>query len=239
MNEIWKDVVGYEGLYQVSNLGNVKSLERIILCGNNNYKRKRLCKERVLKPSISSGYLYVILSNKKRNGYHIHKLVAIAFLNHIPCGHNLVVNHIDFNKLNNNLSNLEIITNRQNSRLENIKGTSNEVGVHWDKHTNKWRSCIIVNSKSIHLGLFNDEKEASLYYKNALESINNNTVINIKKAKYSSKFKGVSWSKPAKKWYSRIQIDKKIIYLGLFDDEELAHEAYQSKLNEINHGNHN
>ena len=96
MDEIWKDIEGYEGLYQVSNLGRVKSL---------NYKRSG--REKILKPDKSkTGYLYLCLyKNNKRNHCRIHRLVANAFIenpNNYP-----YINHIDECKSNNNISNLE------------------------------------------------------------------------------------------------------------------------------------
>ena len=102
--EIWKDIKGYEGWYKVSNLGNVRSLDRAITYSNG---RKHFEKGKMLKPTLkSNGYYYVSLSrNCKTPKYDIHKLVAIAFLenpNNYKC-----VNHIDGNKLNNNINNLE------------------------------------------------------------------------------------------------------------------------------------
>ena len=97
MEEIWKDVCGYEGKYQVSNLGNVKSL---------NYRHTS--KERILKPCKDRwGYLFVYLCrNGERKMYLVHRLVLMTFS---PCenSHELQVNHIDENKLNNRLENLE------------------------------------------------------------------------------------------------------------------------------------
>ena len=92
-NEIWKDVIGYEGLYQVSNLGNVKSL--------------RFNKEKILKQRIGTkGYFAVCLRKDKIvKTKEVHQLIAIAFLNHKPCGYKLVINHIDFNQKNNNILN--------------------------------------------------------------------------------------------------------------------------------------
>lgn len=82
-NEIWKDVPGYAGTYQVSNFGRVKSLRK------------------VLKAGLRKGYLYISLRNKK---FNIHRLVAIAF---IPNPGNLPeIDHIDGNPLNNNANNL-------------------------------------------------------------------------------------------------------------------------------------
>ena len=91
MEEIWKDVEGYEGLYQVSNMGRVRSLRRNIIL------RQRITRK---------GYKMVKLStNNIRKGYYIHRLVATAF---IPNPDNLPqVNHKDENKLNNCVGNLE------------------------------------------------------------------------------------------------------------------------------------
>lgn len=103
MNEIWKDIIGYEGLYQVSNLGRVKSL---------NYKRTGL--EYVLKPGTNGiGYLQVhLFKNRKRSPLYVHRLVAEAF---VPNPKRLkTVNHKDENKLNNVCSNLEWMTSKDN-----------------------------------------------------------------------------------------------------------------------------
>ena len=111
--EIWKDIKGYEGLYQVSNMGRIKSL---------NYRRTG--EEGLLsgKPN-SGGYLIVNLSkNKKRKSFYIHKLVAENFL---PNPKNLPeVNHIDENKENNTVYNLEWCDRKYNnnygSRMERV-----------------------------------------------------------------------------------------------------------------------
>ena len=113
MKEEWKNVLGYEGLYQVSNLGRVKSLSRTVKYKNGNLNK---FKEKILKLGADSyGYLRVTLSkNGKRKIGHVHKLVAIAFLNHSPNKYAEVVDHIDNNKLNNKLQNIQLVTNRIN-----------------------------------------------------------------------------------------------------------------------------
>lgn len=97
MEEIWKDIEGYEGMYQVSNMGRVKSLRRNI----------------ILSQGIANGYEMVTLStNNISKGYYIHRLVANAF---IPNPDNLPqVNHKDENKLNNCVDNLEWCTQEYN-----------------------------------------------------------------------------------------------------------------------------
>ena len=103
-NELFKDVPGYEGFYQVSNLGNIKSLSRVVTT-KVGFKTN---KERILKPSkLPNGYLCVVLCKfGNRKQYYIHQLSAMAFLKHMPCKFTLVVDHKDNNKLNNYYKNL-------------------------------------------------------------------------------------------------------------------------------------
>jgi hypothetical protein len=98
--EIWKDIEGYNGVYKVSNYGNVKSLAGI--------------KERILKPYYDKdGYERVVFSYKtKRKNYSIHRLVASHFVSKNK--HKNIVNHIDGVKTNNHASNLEWCTNHEN-----------------------------------------------------------------------------------------------------------------------------
>ena len=107
-NEIWKDIPNYEGIYQASNLGRVKSLERIDALGH------RL-KERILKPQINHrGYYQVVLyKNSKIKTYRINRLVWIAFNGQIP--ENMQVNHINEIKSDNRLSNLNLMTPKENT----------------------------------------------------------------------------------------------------------------------------
>lgn len=104
MEEVYKDIEGYEGLYQVSNLGNVKSF-----VDNNGVAR-----EKVLKPRINGrGYLHVDLcKNKKKKIYLVHRLVAQAFIenpNNLP-----IINHKDECKTNNIVTNIEWCTQKYN-----------------------------------------------------------------------------------------------------------------------------
>ena len=93
--EEWRDIDGYEGKYQVSNLGRVRS------------------KYKILKPNNVKGYLYVYLrKNNKSKALKVHRLVAEAFL--VNEKNKPQVNHIDGNKENNNVNNLEWCTNKEN-----------------------------------------------------------------------------------------------------------------------------
>lgn len=107
--EIWKDISGYEEMYQVSNLGNVKSLTREIT----NRNAKQQIKERLLKQNDKGGYLFVVLSKGgKIKSFAVHRLVAEAF---IPNPENkLQVSHLDENPLNNNALNLAWATAKEN-----------------------------------------------------------------------------------------------------------------------------
>lgn len=108
-NEIWKPVVGYEGMYEVSNLGRVKTLPKIK--GSVNFKNCYLLAQKTTK----HGYLSVTLRHNKTAKYPpTHRLVAMAF---IPNPDNkMEVNHIDTNKQNNHVSNLEWVTSSENKR---------------------------------------------------------------------------------------------------------------------------
>lgn len=130
--EKWKDIVNYEGIYEVSNLGNIKSLSRTIL---RNGKYPYLSKERILNKAIdANGYNVVSLyKNGKQKTCKVHQLVAQSFLNHFSLGYEVVVNHINFIKTDNKVENLEIVTARENSNLKHIKSSSKYVGVSWDK----------------------------------------------------------------------------------------------------------
>ena len=126
MKESWKDIKGYEGLYQISNLGRVRSVDRL---DSANHRLKGRIKSTSIRPN---GYENVILcKNSKSKGYSVHRLVAQAF---IPNPENKPqINHIDENKANNKVSNLEWVT-----RKENIN------------HGNRTRTALIKMSKEVY-----------------------------------------------------------------------------------------
>lgn len=112
--ENWKDVAGYEGLYQVSNLGRVKSLERVVI--NNKYGGKRIVQESIVQ-ATDNGHGYKIVGlhrERKRKNFYVHRLVASAFA---PNPDRLTyINHIDYDRGNNNADNLEWCTQKQNTQ---------------------------------------------------------------------------------------------------------------------------
>lgn len=116
MTEIWKDISGYEWLYQISNMGRVKSLNKQIVApsGGIIFYPERIMAQR----KGSSGYFQVILrKDGTRKNVMIHRLVALAF---VPgANENLVVNHKDENKENNSADNLEWVTQQDNVRYLN------------------------------------------------------------------------------------------------------------------------
>lgn len=157
--ETWKDVPGYNGDYQVSTLGRVKSLKFGV--------------EHIIKP-ISDGRGYNSMRlylNGKAKTMKVHKIVAITFLDHVPDGHNLVVDHINDDKLDNRLENLQIVTARFNCRKTQGPYSSKYKGVYFKKDNKKWNARIYINGRYKHLGYFTNQHDAYLAYESELNSL--------------------------------------------------------------------
>ena len=115
--EVWKEIKGYEGFYEISNLGNVRSIDRIIK--DKNGVRERFYKGVQINPLVGYGGYYVVQlrKNVKKGIFYVHRLVAEHF-----CGgekEGLLVNHINENKLDNRAVNLEFVTKSQNTKHSN------------------------------------------------------------------------------------------------------------------------
>ncbi|QHB38726.1 endonuclease [Flavobacterium phage vB_FspS_tooticki9-1] len=155
--EIWLQVFGFDD-YQISNYGNVKSLKN--------------GKEKILKAVENGrGYLSVCL-RKDKIAYtkRVHVLVCESFLNHFGNGTTeKSIDHIDNNKLNNKLSNLQIISHRENI----VKSVKNKTGLTGaKKHGEKYCSYITINNKYKHLGVFKTALEAHNRYKQEVLILN-------------------------------------------------------------------
>jgi hypothetical protein len=159
MEEVFKDIPGYEGVYQVSNLGGIKSLDRKVTHKN---CVPRFKKGKIITPAINKyGYKQVVLSlNSKQKSICLHLLIARTFINNET---KLQVNHKDFNKLNNNISNLEFVTHLENliHKSENSKHSSKYIGISYYKRDNLWQAEVKRNKIKYYLGRFKTEEEAN------------------------------------------------------------------------------
>ena len=110
MKEIWKDIKGYENMYQISNMGRVRSLDRYIILSNN----KKIFKKGQIRKISNNGndYLFVQLGRGNSNRKYIHRLIGENFMSNPdnkPC-----INHLDSNKNNNKIENLEYVSHTEN-----------------------------------------------------------------------------------------------------------------------------
>ena len=154
--EIWRDIPQYEGHYQVSNLGKVRSLKfnrikDVTFLNNKNRFVASLC-----------------IDGVRVSGRFVSVISAITFLNHKPCGHKIIVDHIDNNPLNDRLYNLQLITQRENLTKDK-KNKSGYTGVYSIR--NRYYSSIKIGGEKKHLGYFSTKEEASEAYQNELKKI--------------------------------------------------------------------
>lgn len=146
-NELWVPILGYEKTHEVSNFGRVRNISKF--------------NKRILKPrKTNDGYLYLELCvNYFRTAKKIHKIVVESF-----CGEHkgMSVNHIDGNKLNNFIGNLEIVSVRENCihRSRMFKKSSKYANITWDKQHQKWRAQVYINGKQNYIGIFECEEKA-------------------------------------------------------------------------------
>jgi len=146
-NEQWRQIAGHANYY-ISNFGRVKNIQT----------------ERILRQRTEpNGYKRIQLQGRN---YYVHRLVALNFLENPD--EKLLVDHIDNNKINNNVSNLRFATHSQNN-MNSVKkeGTSSHYkGVGFHTKSNKWQAQIQINGQKIHIGYYYDEDLAALAYNN-------------------------------------------------------------------------
>lgn len=156
MEEIWKDLKNYEGLYKVSSCGRIISTKR--------YK-----KEAKYGHNTPKGYKFFIISkNKKTKSVLMHRIIAETF---IPNPENKpYINHINGDRSDNRVENLEWCTERENVSHQNVRRrkTSKYVGVSWNKLNCKWAATININKTNYWLGLHNTEESARQAYETKL-----------------------------------------------------------------------
>jgi hypothetical protein len=171
--EVWKDIPGYEGLYQVSSWGNVKSFDILI----NHYSGiKRIRKGKLLTKNIYKKdmyYVVVLCKNREKKRFPIHLLVLKVFVCDKPSEKHKG-NHKDLDKLNNYYKNLEWVTIRENTShyYLSTNKSSEFIGVTYDSsmtRKKRWIARICINKKNINLGRFITPEEASVAYRKALE----------------------------------------------------------------------
>jgi len=236
--EVWADVPEFEGYYKGSTMGRIKSVEKVLWNGFGHFTQK----ERILKGYVNvHGYRVLGL---RKDGVHsktpgFHQIIAMCFLNHKPCRFEWVINHINANKLDNRLANLEVCTQRYNTTdaAKRRETTSEFTGVCYRKDKNNWSAGIGYNWKMYNIGSFKNELDAKKRYEDALREIENGTFESFlakmkidRKLKYTSKYKGVSLHKMTGRWQSVAQINHKHTYIGLYDTEL---EAYTARCNYI------
>ena len=232
--EIWADVVTHVGLYQISTFGNVKSLDREVPWS----KSSKIVYGKMLKPDTNiDGYKVILLSyNGEQKKMRVHQLVAMAFMGYTMTNPKLTIHHIDEVKDNNRLTNLKIVTLRENVTLyhKTQNHSSNYTGVNKNRSGKGWSCSIIIDGKRVYLGRYDNEEDAGIVYESALSSYNNgdfdsfipniNDEINQKRLnRKTSKYIGVSQGKGVR-WSCRLNIKgQKPILLGTYDTEYEAH----------------
>lgn len=150
MLENWKSIKDYPWIY-VSDLGNVKTIERPSL------DNKKIIKGRSVKPAISQGYRYIIARknlDEKYKKIKVSRLVAQAFIGHSK----LQVDHINKNRLDDRLENLQYVTNRENT--SRVKNSYDERNMYYNKKRDRWEVRFFLNGKRVKVCQLKDKNEA-------------------------------------------------------------------------------
>jgi hypothetical protein len=161
--EIWKPIPNYEGLYEVSNTGKIKSLSKIVDFGS----ASRLQSEKIMRLEImKKGYSRIALwSDGVGRRVMVHRIVFEVFNGPIPNGY--FVNHKDLNNKNNNAWNLELVTNRENTHHYR-KSIPRSLPIGVRSLRNKFQARFNKSNKVYYLGVYDTPEEASKVFQEAL-----------------------------------------------------------------------
>lgn len=168
--EIWKPIPGYEGIYEISSWGNVRSLERWQKIRGNSI---RLQPSKLLSINYTGVYPQICLSkNNQKKSFRVHLIVDFVFFDIVD--YDYIINHKDLNKKNNYYKNIERINHRENTShyfKNNFEKTSKFTGVSYDKSKPKrpWVASFRYNKKCVKLGNFESEEEAHQVYLEGLD----------------------------------------------------------------------
>ena len=227
--EIWKNIPGWEGFYQASSFGRIKSLDRIIPHGRG-YKytvRGMLLKAQPWR----RGYLQVrLLRSGTGITCRVHQLVAICFMGHVPDGHTVVVDHKNNIKTDNRLCNLQITTSRHNNTKDKL-GKSGYTGA-FENPCGTFTAKIRTNGKTTHLGVFETAEAAGDAYHEAVRGLKEG-VFPIKRWVPESGYFGVRRTKQDT-FQVVVTTKDKTHYFGTYEDAVVAARVYDRKAIELN-----
>ena len=214
--EEWRDIPNYVGKYKISTLSRIKSLKRKVFGGRVDY----FIEEKIIKQHLSDeGRLVVGLSkNSLQKKVKTHQLMAIVFLNHIPCGFNVIVDHKNNNSLDNRLENIQLITQLENLRKDK-KGVVGINNVYLEN--GRFRGRFWFKNKQYCVGYFETAEKAKetvdFVYEKLLKEEDVSKYIKVNKNKYH---KNISIDNG--KYRPRFTVNKKRINLPAFEKIEDA-----------------
>jgi hypothetical protein len=220
--EQWKDIPDYEGLYQASNLGRIKSLKKPRKKSTNN--PNSFVRERIMKASLSQKYLNTGLYKDKYKQFLVHHLIALSFMNFKANIGNIVIDHKNNISTDNRLVNLQLISRRNNNNKD-AKNKTGAIGV----YTNKgfYYARINFNGKNYNLGSFKNVLDAKNKYLEAYNLIENNqNIFHLLKIRSNkTNYKGVY--KSNKKFTTQIRYLGYTRNLGSYNTSEEASKIYE------------
>jgi hypothetical protein len=218
MEEIWKAIPGYDGYYEVSNLGRVKSLARKAKIHVGAF---RPVAERIMKLHVNSvGYQALRLKKEGSKLWLVHRLVLLAFVG----ASDLKIDHINMVKTDNRLENLEYVTDRENlHRYRKSLTRILPMGVY--QYGNKFQATIKKKGKTYNLGTYDNAVDASNIYQIALNDLDN--VEKYTKVRSKSQY-GSGVYKTKYGFCAKISVNGKNKYIGRFETPEAANTAIES-----------